>query len=72
MQIEQDFSVCAAKFNGLICRPIAAQFMDEGVIALFAFEQGKSGVAMSTERHYRLVAPEELSQADLAAYRNRP
>src|SRR5437879_11654792 len=37
VQIEQDFAVCAANFPLLVCRPIAAQFLDEGVIALFEF-----------------------------------
>ena len=40
VQIEQDIAVCANKFPWLdICRPIAAQFMDGGIIALFEFEQ---------------------------------
>lgn len=71
VQIEQDFALCAAKFPTLLCRPIAAQFMESNVIALFAFEEGKNGIAVSAERHYRLVAPEELSDEDLVAYRSR-
>ena len=35
VQIEQDFAVCARKFPTLLCRPVAAQFMPDGVIALF-------------------------------------
>ena len=34
VQIEQDFAVCAAKFPALVCRPIAAQFMGENLIAI--------------------------------------
>lgn len=72
VQIEQDFSMCAAKFPALICQPIAAQFMTDSVIALFAFEQGENGIAVSTEKHYRLVPADELTLDDLHTYRNRP
>lgn len=71
VQIEQDVALCAAKFAGLLCRPIAAQFMDTDLIALFEFESSEGGVAVSAERHYRLVPPEELTAEDLAAYANR-
>lgn len=72
VQIEQDFALCARKFPAAICRPIAAQFMGGEVIALFEFELGKEGVAVTAERHYRLVLTEGLTPEDLAAYRNRP
>jgi hypothetical protein len=71
VQIEQDFAVCAAKFPLLVCRPIAAQFMNDGVIALFEFEQGEKGVGIASERHYKLVAPKEVSDADLKTYSER-
>jgi hypothetical protein len=72
VQIEQDFAMCAAKFQALVCRPIAAQFMGENLIALFAFEEGENGIAVSAEKHYRLVSPEEMTPEDLTAYRSRP
>jgi hypothetical protein len=71
VQIEQDLAVCAHKFPSLICRAIAAQFMAEGVIALFEFEEGEHGVTICDEKHYRLVPPEEVTKADLEKYRNR-
>ena len=71
VQIEQDFAVCATKFPLLVCRPIAAQFVDGGVIALFEFEKGEKGVGISSERHYKLVTPKEVSDADLKAYSER-
>lgn len=71
VQIEQDFAVCAAKFPLLVCRPIAAQFMDEGVIALFEFESGENGVTISSEKHYKLVLPRDVTDADLQNYRGR-
>ena len=63
VQIEQDFALCAEKFSQLTCRPIAAQFMADDLVALFSFEEGARGVAILDEKHYRLVAsgPEEES-----------
>ncbi len=71
VQMEQDFAVCAHKFPLLICRPIGAQFMDDGSIALFEFEQASGSVVISAEKHYKLVPPEEVSEADLTSYRQR-
>ena len=71
VQIEQDFAVCNTKFSSLICWPVAAQFLDESLIALFLFERTDQGIAISAERHYRLVPPESMSPADLEDYRNR-
>ncbi len=71
VQIEQDFAVCARKFPSLLCRPVAAQFMQNGVIALFEFEQSDTGVRISSEKHYKLVPPEEVTETDLDGYRRR-
>ena len=71
VQIEQDFALCAHKFPSLICRGIAAQFMENDVIALFEFEETDGGVGVTSEKHYRLVAPHEVTEADLRAYRER-
>ncbi len=72
VQIEQDFALCAAKFPALICRPIAAQFVGADLIALFDFEESENGVAVVSERHYRLVPSDAVTGADLALYRTRP
>jgi hypothetical protein len=71
VQIEQDFAVCKTKFPSLICRPLGAQFIADDVIALFEFEQSANGVSISAEKHYKLVAPEEISENDLKNYRQR-
>jgi len=71
VQIEQDFAVCATKFPLLVCRPIAAQFLEDGSIALFEFESGEVGVSISSEKHYKLVAPKEVTDVDLETYRGR-
>ncbi len=71
VQIEQDFAVCAHKFPTLISRPVAAQCMDDEVIALFEFELSGDGVAIASEKHYKLVPPEGVTDADLKTYRER-
>ena len=71
VQIEQDFGVCAQKFPSLVCRPIGAQFIADGAIVLFEFEQTEAGVRVSSEKHYKLVPPEEISDVDLQTYRQR-
>jgi len=71
VQIEQDAALCAHKFSSLICRPLAAQFMQDEVIAMLEFEQSESGLAIASEKHYKLVPPEEVTEADLDNYRSR-
>lgn len=71
VQIEQDFAVCASKFPHLIARSIAAQFIDGDLIALFELEQGENCIKISSERHYKLVRPSDLSSEELAQYSQR-
>ena len=68
VQIEQDFELCSLKFPHLICRPIAAQFMADNLIALFEFEQSEDGIKVTSEKHYRLVRSDELSSEELHSY----
>jgi hypothetical protein len=68
VQIEQDFELCSIKFPRLVCRAIAAQFMEDNLIALFEFEQTKDGIKVSSEKHYRLVRSDELSPEELQSY----
>jgi hypothetical protein len=70
VQIIQDIGLCEHRFTRLICRAIAAQFMADDLIALFAFEKGEKGVKMTMEKHYRLVTPDSVTDDDLEAYRN--
>lgn len=71
VQVESDFAMCAEKFPGLIAKPVGAQFMEDGVIAMFEFETGPEGVGIASEQHYRLVRPSELTPEELATYRQR-
>ncbi|NJN82174.1 MAG: endonuclease [Caldilineaceae bacterium] len=68
VQVEQDLAMCASKFPGMICKPIAAHFMGEEVIALFEFEQSADGVGIVAEKHYKLVMVEEISPEEIARY----
>lgn len=73
VQIEQDFAMCAYKFPGLKSRPMAAQFMPEGSIAVFEFEKlGDQLARVLNEKHYRLVPPDQISDQELKEYSERP
>ncbi len=71
VQIEQDVAVCKSKYPSLLCRPVGAQFMGDDLIALFEFEEMLDGIHKLTEKHYRLVAPDVISDEDLALYKQR-
>ena len=63
--------MCADKFPDLICRPIGAQFMEQYPIALFEFEKTDEEIKIVSEKHYRLVPPEEISVEELQSYQRR-
>jgi hypothetical protein len=71
VQIEKDYAMCRDKFPDLICRPMAAQFMADETIALFEFEWNKEQPGISTEKHYRLVPPDQMTTEDLVNYSKR-
>ena len=52
------------------CRAIAAQFMDEHVIALFELTLEHDEVRVVEERHYRLVPARELDREAIRSYRD--
>lgn len=72
IQIEQDIAICASKFPLLICRPVAAQFLEKNLIAMFLFEATEHRIAVISEKHYRLVPPDNLTKEDLESYGRRP
>ena len=72
VQIEQDIALCAEKFPALICRPIAAQFVEDDLIALFELEESENGVVLTAEKHYRLVPGQDITQNDIRVYLSRP
>lgn len=71
VQVLQDIALAKQSFPNLICRPIAAQFTEDGEIALFALEEHGDAVQLLDERHYRLVPHQELTEEELATYRAR-
>lgn len=70
VQIEQDAALCADKFPSLICNPIAAQFIDPNLIALFRFNMTETGIAKVSEKHYQLTVPDDVTDEDLQRYSN--
>jgi len=71
IQFEQGLDLCREKFPLLVPRLIGSQFTSGGLIALFELEETEEGFGIVVERHYRLVAPEELSDDELRQYRRR-
>lgn len=71
VQIEQDIALCADKLPTLICRPVAAQFMQDDLVALFEFEQQDDDLRIVSEKHYQLVPPDAVTPEDLQRYRQR-
>ncbi len=67
-QIEQDIAVCKARFPALVCRSVAAQFIENDVIALFEFVRSEHTIVVREERHYRIVPNEKLSDEEIKAY----
>lgn len=61
-------AVCKAKFPALVCRPIAAQFIESDLIALFEFVQSEGMISIKKERHYRIVPNEKLSDEEIKGY----
>ena len=71
VQLEQDIAMCKYKFPNLECIPVAAQFMENDLIALFSFEHSEKGISMLCEKHYRLVESAELSDDEILKYGKR-
>jgi hypothetical protein len=69
VQTTQDLKYAAQKFPGMRCRPIAAQFMTEGRIALFELTIERDEVKLVEERHYRLVPASDIDATAIRTYR---
>ena len=69
VQTSQDIAFVEAKFPGLMCRAIAAQFMEGGVVALFELTLQDDQVRVVDERHYKLVPADQLDPAAIRDYR---
>ncbi|MDR1294616.1 MAG: hypothetical protein LBK59_06615 [Bifidobacteriaceae bacterium] len=71
VQTNQDLALAKHRFPELECRLVGAQFADQDIY-LFLFAEGSEPgrVELVAEGRYRLVAPEEITESDLASYRN--
>lgn len=58
VQTQQDLQYCAERFPDLKCRPVAAQFLGNGGIALFELTLKGGELRIKQEKHYRLVDTE--------------
>ncbi len=70
VQIEQDIKLCLHKYPNLICRAMAAQFMEKDVIAIFEFSLIDDEIKKVGEKHYKLVSPNAISDRELEEYRS--
>jgi hypothetical protein len=71
IQVWQDVAFCKAQFPELVPRPIGVQFMPDGAVAMLELAVEGEEVKVAEERHYRLVAKDELTDAELAKLRAR-
>jgi hypothetical protein len=68
----QDVKYCKQVFPDLICRPIAAQFMPDDVMALFELSFiGDDEVQIQEEKHFKLVPASDISAEELRSYKER-
>lgn len=72
VQIEQDIALCSHKFPLLLRRAVACQFMNDDIIAMVQFEESEEGLGVVSEKHYKLVPPEELTDEDIRLYQRHP
>lgn len=70
VQISQDIRFVEDKFPGMRCRAIAAQFMENEVIALFELTLQGDEIKVVEERHYRLVPAKKLDRYAIRDYRD--
>ncbi|MEE1655692.1 endonuclease [Microvirga sp. CF3062] len=70
VQTTQDIRFVEQKFPGVRCRAIAAQFMDDNLIALFELTLQDGEVKVVEERHYKLVPANELDRDAIRDYRD--
>lgn len=69
VQTTQDIRFVEQRFPGMRCRAIAAQFMEDGIIALFELTLRGDEVKVIEERHYQLVPADRLDAEAIRNYR---
>lgn len=68
VQTRQDIAWCTEELPEVRCRPVAAQFMDDDVIAMFELAVDKDEVKVVEERHYKLTPGDKISLAERTSY----
>lgn len=68
VQTTQDIRFVEQRFPGVRCRAVAAQFMDDNIIALFELTLQNDEVKVLEERHYKLVSASELNRETAQSY----
>ena len=71
IQTSQDLAYCAEKFPSLTAKAISAQFMEDGIIALFELTLENGEVKVVDERHYCLAPANSIGEDDLRNYAGR-
>jgi hypothetical protein len=71
IQTQQDIACCEEKFASLKCRPVSAQFMADGVIAMFELTAQDGQIRVVDEKHYKLAPSEEITAEELRSYGER-
>lgn len=70
VQATQDIKFVEQKFPGMRCKAIAAQFMDDDIVALFELTIQNEEIKVVEERHYKLVPAKKLDQNAIRDYRD--
>ncbi len=52
----------------MICRPIAAQFLANDLIAMFELIADGDEIKVTEEKHYKLLPADQISKEDLKGY----
>jgi hypothetical protein len=52
------------------CRAVAAQFMDDEIVALFELTLQDAEIKVVDEKHYRLVPAKKLDQVAIRDYQD--
>ena len=68
VQTTNDIRFVQDNYPDMQCRPIAAQFMDEDVVALIELTLQKNEIRVVDERHYRLVPATDLDPDSIRNY----
>lgn len=68
VQSAQDVRFAEQRFPGMRCRAIAAQFLEEDVVALFELALQADEIKVVEERHYRLVPADQVDPEAIRRY----